>query len=67
MDMNEYLIEHMVTARLAELHENAARQSLARAAAPARPGLRVALGLALIRLGTWAVGPARRPLASHTS
>jgi hypothetical protein len=67
MDMNEYLIEHMVSVRLSELHEAAARQSLARAAAPVRPSLRVALGLALIRLGNWAVGPAHRPLASRTS
>jgi hypothetical protein len=67
MDMNEYLIEHMVSVRLSELHEAAARQSLARAAGPARPSVRVALGLALIRLGTWALGPAHRPLASRTS
>jgi hypothetical protein len=57
----------MVGMRLAEMHAAAARADLARQAAPARPTARVALGLALIRLGTWAIGPGHRPLASRTS
>ena len=67
MDMNEYLIEHMVSGRLSDLHEAAQRQRLARLGAPTGGHLRVALGLALIRLGTWALGPAHRPHASRTS
>jgi hypothetical protein len=67
MDMNEYLIEQMVGLRLSELHAAAARADLARRAAPARSPVRVALGLALIRLGKWTLGPGHRRLASRTS
>jgi hypothetical protein len=67
MDMNEYLIEHMVSGRLSDLREAAEQQRLARLGAPTGRHVRVALGLALIRLGTWALGPAHRPLASRTS
>ena len=67
MDMNEYLIEHMVSGRLSELHEAARRQKLARMGAPTGTYVRVALGLALIRLGNWALGPTHRPLASRAS
>ena len=66
MDMNEYLIQQMVRLRMSEMHEAAARQAMV-SFARRRTGVRVALGLALIRLGRWAVGPARRPLASHGS
>ena len=47
MDMNEYELKAMAGERLAELRAEAR----VRACASARP-LRVALGLALIRLGT---------------
>jgi hypothetical protein len=67
MDMNEYLIEHMVSGRLSDLHAAAEQQRLARIGAPSGSYVRVALGLALIRLGTWALGPTHRPLASRTS
>ena len=67
MDMNGYIVEQLVRVRLSEMRASAARADLARRAAPARPGVRVALGLALIRLGTWALGPGHRPLASRTS
>jgi hypothetical protein len=67
VDMNEYLIEHMVSGRLSDLRAVAEQQRLARIGAPSGAYVRVALGRALIRLGTWALGPAHRPLASHTS
>jgi hypothetical protein len=66
MDMNSYLVEKLVSTRLSEMRAAAARLDLARQASPKRP-LRVALGVALIRLGHWALGPGRRPLASRTS
>jgi hypothetical protein len=65
MDMNEYLIEKMVGERIAEMHAAAARWS--RAGWGSRRPLRVRLGLALIRLGQWALGPAHRPLAPRPS
>ena len=57
----------MAGMRLAEMHAAAARRIWR--ARPHRRGhtARVALGLALIRLGTWAIGPRHRPLASRTS
>jgi hypothetical protein len=67
MDMNEYLIGKLVGLRLSELHAAAARADLARRAMPPRPPVRVALGLALIRLGRWTVGPGHRRLASRAS
>jgi len=66
MDMNEYLVDRLVHIRMSEMHEAAARRSLV-SSARRRTGVRVTLGLALIRLGRWALGPARRPLASHSS
>ena len=66
MDMNEYLIEKMVGERIADMQTAAVRWNLSAARAPRRP-LRVRLGLALIRLGHWAVGSAHRPLAPRTS
>ena len=65
MDMNEYLIEKMVGERISDMQTAAVRWNAA-ARAPRRP-LRVRLGLALIRLGHWALGPAHRRLAPHTS
>ena len=66
MDMNEYLIEKMVGERIAEMHAVAQRLR-GPARWTARQPLRVRLGLALIRLGHRALGPAHRPLAPRTS
>ena len=66
MDMNEYLIEKMVGERISDMQAAAVHRNLATARAPHR-ALRVRLGLALIRLGHWALGPGHRPLASRTS
>jgi len=66
MDMNEYLIEKMVGERIAEMQARATRWQQSARVTVRRP-LRVRLGLALIRLGHWAVGPAHRPLAPRTS
>jgi hypothetical protein len=62
MDMNAYVMEVLSRHQLEELRAGAERQSQLREIAPARP-LRVTLGLALIRLGTWALGPSHRRLA----
>jgi hypothetical protein len=66
MDMNEYLIEKMVGERISEMQAAALRWHLPALWGPRRP-LRVRLGLALIRLGHWALGSAHRPLAPRTS
>jgi hypothetical protein len=66
MDMNEYLIEKMVGERISEMQAAALRGHLRALPGPRRP-LRVRLGLALIRLGHWALGSAHRPLAPRTS
>jgi len=66
MDMNEYLIEKMVGERISDMRTAAVRWNLSAVRAPRRP-LRVRLGLALIRLGHWAVGPAHRSLAPRPS
>jgi hypothetical protein len=67
MDMNGYALEVLARQQIAELHAGAALYELARAAAPPRRSLRVVVGLALIRLGTWALGPAHRTLSPRTS
>jgi hypothetical protein len=67
MDMNSYAIEVLARYQLQERHASAARFHRARAAAGPRRPLRVALGLALIRVGTWALGPGHRPLAPRPS
>ena len=56
MDPNEYLVECLVKERLAEARAAAARNTLARSLPPRRPA-RVALGLALVRVGRWILGP----------
>jgi hypothetical protein len=67
MDMNSYAIEALARTHLAELRAAAEHHDLARAATgPGRP-LRVTLGLMLIRIGTWALGSAHRPLAPRLS
>lgn len=62
MDMNEYLVTLMLRERMAELHAEAARYAMLRAARPARRPARVRLGLVLIRFGQWFAGEA--PAAS---
>jgi hypothetical protein len=66
MDMNEYAVAEIVRMRLADLRADAARQDLVAVARRRRP-LRVALGLALIRLGRAAAGDAGRRLAANPS
>jgi len=63
MDMNGYALELMARQQIAERHAGAALHEMVRAAAPPRWSLRVALGLALIRLGTWTLGSTHRRLA----
>ena len=67
MDMNSYAIEALARHQIEELYATAARLHQARAAAGPRRSLRVALGLALIRLGTRALGSGRRTLAPRAS
>ena len=66
MDMNHYALELMARQQIAERHAGAARHEMIRAAAPPRRPLRVAIGLALIRLGTRALGPTHRRLAASS-
>jgi hypothetical protein len=66
MDMNDYALELMARQQIAERHAGAARREMARPAAPARRPLRITIGLALIRLGTRALGPAHRGLATSS-
>ena len=56
MDWNEYVTGELIEERLAELRAQAAlERQLASYRAP-RPPVRVAIGGALIRLGSWIVG-----------
>jgi hypothetical protein len=56
----------MVGERISEMHAAALRRQLQTTGAARQP-IRVTLGLALIRLGTWALGSAHRRLAPRTS
>jgi hypothetical protein len=67
MDVNLYVLEALSRDRLAELRAGAAAHGLTRAVVPLRRRLRVGVGLALIRLGTWALGRGRHSLARHAS
>jgi hypothetical protein len=67
MDMNPYVIEMVAHHQLAELRAGAELQSQLRAAAAPRRPLRVTLGLALIRAGTWTIGRALQSPAPRTS
>ena len=62
--MNGYVLELMARQQIAERHAAAVQYEMVRAAAPPRRPLRIAIGLALIRLGTRALGPAHRRLAA---
>lgn len=66
MDMNIYSLELMARQQIAERHASAARLEMLRAAAPPRRPLRIAIGLALIRLGNRALGPTHRRLATSS-
>lgn len=63
MELNEYAIEILVRDRLAELRADAALRDRLHDDTSAGQPLRVVLGLALIRVGTWALGSAHRSLA----
>ena len=58
--MNMYLDEQLVRARLDEARALAAQLALIRSLRPVRRPVRVALGLALIRVGHWVAGRASR-------
>jgi hypothetical protein len=62
VDLNPYVMEALSRYQLEELRAGAAVRSQLQEAARSRPTLRVTLGLALIRVGTWALGPAHHPL-----
>lgn len=65
MDMSDFVLGQLVSERLAEMRAQAARYNLVSTAAPARVRLRVALGHALIRMGSRLLGgfAAARPAA----
>jgi hypothetical protein len=65
MDLNHYAVEALAHDRLATLREAAARQSLIRTATRPRPVIRIAVGLALIRLGARALGREHVRLATR--
>lgn len=64
--MNVHLEECVAHEKLAEARARAATELLLRSADPGRPGLRVALGLALIRTGRWLARPAARTVRQAT-
>jgi len=66
MDMNLYALELMAREQIAERQAGAASYEMARAATTPRRPLRIAVGLALIRLGTRALGPTHRRLATSS-
>lgn len=67
MDLHEYVMGQLINERLAEFRAQAARERLLAAHRPPRPPVRVAIGGALIRLGSWIVGaePDRALKASY--
>jgi hypothetical protein len=64
--MNMHIEEYLAHEKLAEARARAATELLLQAADPGRPGLRVALGLALIRVGRWLAGPTPRTARQAT-
>ena len=58
MDFSEYAVELLVRQRLAEARALAARAALLDSVRPPRRKLRVAVGLALIRIGQGLIGRA---------
>jgi hypothetical protein len=63
MDLNLYTMEALARYQLEELRAGAEARSQLREAAHPRPPFRVTLGLTLIRLGTWALGPTHHAVA----
>lgn len=61
MDTNEYFVELLVRERLAEARALAERWAPIDSVRPPRQPARVALGLALIRLGRWILGRVSEP------
>jgi hypothetical protein len=64
MDVNHYAVEILARDRLAELRHAAARHTLVRSSRP-RAAIRVAVGRALIRLGTRTLGRGLSPAELH--
>ena len=64
MDINEYAMEHLMREHLSALRAAARQHTLARLR-PARPGLRVRLGSALVHAGEWLRAGAKDPAPSH--
>lgn len=56
MDWHEYVADHLVRERLAEYRAAADRERLYQEHRPPRPPLRLTIGSALIRLGSWITG-----------
>lgn len=63
MELNDYALEMLVRERLTELRTHAERRDRLHDTTPAAPPLRVMVGLALIRVGSWTLGSAHRALA----
>lgn len=63
MDLNLYAMEALAHYQLEQLRAGADVHRRLREATGWRQPLRVTLGLTLIRLGRWAVGPSHHPLA----
>jgi hypothetical protein len=66
MDMNHYCLGTMAQERLADMRADAARYALRVQARP-RPPLRIAVGLALIRIGRLLAGTRGDTLVSRAS
>jgi hypothetical protein len=64
--MNPYIVETLSRYQLEQMRADAAILGQVRAVRPPQP-LRVMLGLALIRIGTWTLGPTHRRLAPRPS
>ena len=58
--MNMHIEEYLAHEKLAEARTRAATHLMLQAADLERPGVRVTVGLALIRTGRWLAGPAPR-------
>ena len=67
MDWHEYVTGELIKQSIAERRAQAAAARLVAAHRPPRPPLRVVIGGALIRLGSWLVGtePEKRLKASY--
>jgi hypothetical protein len=67
VDLNEYLMRHLIDARLAEVRARGDRARLLASLGPAPSRPRVAVGRALIEIGQWLAGepsPGRRGVRS---